>query len=73
MTEREKFVARFEQKRKDGLVDTKFFVNPEDGFTTEDFFCQANQIDNLVESGDCRRHRTFDENITQKDFSAMLR
>ncbi len=73
MTEREKLIARFEQKRANGLIDTKFFVRSHDQFTVDDFIAQANRIDDLVEAGDCRRHENFDEAFEQKDFSHVLR
>ena len=73
MTEREQFIARFEKKRANGLVDTKFFVESHDSFSADDFIAQANQIDNLVEQGACRRHKNFNEALKQTDFSHLLK
>ena len=73
MTERDKFVARFERKRENGLVDTKFFVNHHDGLTVDGFFSAVNRLEEAVDAGFCRRHQKFNETFAQRDFSARLK
>ncbi|MFM2042172.1 MAG: hypothetical protein RLY86_748 [Pseudomonadota bacterium] len=61
MTEQEQFIARFNKMRADGLVDIKFFVNPEGDVSVESFFGSLNRIFDAVDGGRCRRHLTWDE------------
>lgn len=49
MTEREKFVARFESEKNAGLADVKFFVRPGVILTEEEFCAQANHIDTFID------------------------
>jgi hypothetical protein len=48
MTERDKFIARFEEKKSRGMIDVKFFVRPGVKLTEEEFCAQANHIDDFV-------------------------
>lgn len=48
MTEQDKFLARFEAMKALGLVDMKFFVRPGVTATQEEFFADANRIQDEV-------------------------
>ncbi len=56
MTEREKFAARFDRKKESGLVDMKFFLREGTTLTEEEFFAQANHIDDQIEAGKGNSH-----------------
>lgn len=72
MTEREKFVARFDSKLGKGLVDVKFFVNDADGLSLDRLFAAANRMDDVVEAGKSRAHTKFQEEFTQADIREIL-
>jgi hypothetical protein len=45
------FAQRFEEMKKEGLVDMKFFVGEVAESTQESFCREVNEIDRLVEEG----------------------
>lgn len=72
MTESEKLVARFEQKMVNGLVDNKFFVNPDVALTMEEFCACANRIEASIAAGNCARHDTWNEKLPKHDIGKIL-
>ncbi len=50
-SERDKFKARLEERRSEGLTDIKFFVGDLSESTHESFYREANAIDDAMESG----------------------
>ena len=49
MTEKDRFVARFEEKvQKEGLKDIKFMVLNGDALSEDDFFSAANQFEDIA-------------------------
>ncbi len=66
MTAQEKFIARFEQLKANGLVDIKFFVKGDVSLTPDEFFSAALRIDQAVEDGKCIRRSTWDDSFGNK-------
>lgn len=61
MTERAKFLARFADKKATGLVDMKFFVKPGETLSEDDFFTQANHIDDYLGKNQANGHGDLTE------------
>lgn len=62
MLERDKFMARLEKDRKDGLTDLKFFFRPDRAFSPEEIFAAMNEIEDTIQAGRCNRHSVWDKN-----------
>lgn len=62
MTERETFMARLDQERKEGLKDLKFFFMPSRAFSPDEIFAALNQIDNAIANGNCVQHTGWTDN-----------
>jgi hypothetical protein len=61
MTEEQRFMARFEQERSNGLVDMKFMVRDGDSLTREEFFGAVNRIDDAIAAGQCTHREKFED------------
>jgi len=73
MTEQGRFLNRFAEMRKSGLVDIKFFVDrSRQGLTVEEFFKSANMFADAVESGNCKRHAEWPFVQKQVSVDALL-
>lgn len=48
------FEQRFEELRRQGLVDMKFFVGEVSDATTEDFCAEFLRLDQLICDGECQ-------------------
>lgn len=70
MSEMEKLRERFRAKQAAGLVDIKFFVAG-DNLSAERIAASANRIDELVEQGKFKEHKTWPK-PEQRDISDLL-
>ncbi|GEO42706.1 hypothetical protein SAE02_68540 [Skermanella aerolata] len=68
MTEQEKFLARFDVMKKNGLIDIKFFVRRSTGVTIEDFFADANRIEDDIEAERTEKLAEFPRPLQQYGF-----
>ena len=59
-TEREKFMARLAEAREAGLVDKKFFFQPNRALKPEEIFASMNQVEDAVKSA--TRHTEWNGN-----------
>lgn len=58
--EQNKFILRMEQKvEKKGLADIKFFASNINDVTMEQFFEAANEIEDLIQSGNVTKSTTW--------------
>ena len=64
MTEKERFLVRFEEAKKKGLVDVKFLVRHGSSLSEDDFYSAANRMEDSIDANDCRRHTSWDKDVT---------
>ena len=62
MLERDKFMARLEKDRRDGLTDLKFFFRPDRALSPEEIFAAMNEVDDAIQAGRCNRHVGWNQN-----------
>ena len=62
MTEKEKFLARLGNARKEGLVDVKFFFHPSRAVKPEEIFAGLNGVEDAIESGKATKHTSWKGN-----------
>lgn len=72
MSARDKFMERFERKRREGLLDVKFFIAHAETLSREDFFAAANMIDALIDAGECEHIAEFREEVPTREFAPLL-
>jgi hypothetical protein len=62
MLERDKFMARLERDRQNGLTDMKFFFMPDRPLSPEEIFAAMNQVEEAIEAGQCFTHSGWNGN-----------
>lgn len=63
MAERDKFMARLEKDRQNGLTDLKFCFMPERSMSPEEIFAAMNEIEDAIEAGRCVQHSGWNGNV----------
>ena len=71
MTEREKFMARLEKARANGLVDMKFFFQPKRPVKPEEIFAALNEIEDAIDKGKCVSHTSWKGNQPATSMAAQ--
>jgi len=62
MLERDKFMARLEKDRSDGLTDMKFCFMPVRAMSSEEIFAAMNEMEDAIEAGRCVTHSEWNGN-----------
>ncbi len=62
MLERDKFMARLEKDRRDGLTDLKFFFRSDRGLSPEEIFAAMNDVEDAIQAGRSNRHAGWSGN-----------